>query len=806
MISSLPPQLTPFVGRTEELKAISDLLADESCRLLTLIGPGGIGKTRLAIEAASLQQECFEDGVYYVALQPLVSAEQLVPVIAQSIGVRFSADAEPKQQLLDALANKDMLLVLDNFEHLLDGAELLSEILHHAPCVVIMTTSRERLNLLEEWTFEVGGLSVPPQSAALNGIDSYSAVQLFAQGAARANRDFSLAQERQHVIRICQLAGGMPLAIELASAWVRALPTAQIAHELEHSLDILETSARNISPRHRNMRAVIDYSWARLTENERAVFQRLSVFRGGFTWQAAQAVALASRHSLASLVDKSWVQYDADTGRYGVHELMRQYGEERLNEQEADARETHDRHCHTYATLLERSWIRLTRAQFKEANTELEIELQNIHAAWYWAIETGRLDDIAAMTRSLWFFYDRGNRFQEGEHMFAKAAAALANADDAKSRAVLGHVLARQGAMCYSLDMFAEAESLLEQSVAILRPLGRSGALAFALLELGMTVFNGHDDGLKGRAYFNEALAIFQELDDLWSVAYTYNWLSLSYMHECTDSSSSEARETMLHYAQESLAMFEELQNDWGIALILNHLSMNAADMGHYEEAWEYARQSMEIYREIDVAWGTAFAYYAMSTASCRMGLFEQAREEVLAGLKIALKYQLVRHGLYLLYSVADLALVEDDLEMVYKVLSFIDHQREMRGQTRDVALAVVAQWEEEPPPNLAAAIEYGRTVSFTTMIEEVITSLERAANHQASAGTAANDGLLEPLTEREMEILRLLMEGLSNRQIAQRLVIALGTVKTHVHNLCSKLGVSSRTQALARARELELL
>jgi predicted ATPase len=251
---NLPTQSTPFIGRVKELAEIAGLLNDPACRLLTLVGPGGIGKTRLAIEAARLQQNTFAHGVNLVSLQPVGSSDFIVSAIAEALRFQFYPGGEPKHQLLDYLREKSLLLVLDNFEHLLDSAELVSEILAYAPEIKVLATSRERLNLLEEWVLDVPGLPVPASETEME-IDDYGGVQLFLQSAQRTKVGFILTDaQKPAVTHICQLVGGMPLGIELAAVWVRALSCEEIAIEIERSLDLLATSARNVPPRHRTIR------------------------------------------------------------------------------------------------------------------------------------------------------------------------------------------------------------------------------------------------------------------------------------------------------------------------------------------------------------------------------------------------------------------------------------------------------------------------------------------------------------------------------------------------------------------------
>ncbi len=295
-----PFPLTPLIGREAELAALGKLLAEPDCRLLTIIGLGGIGKTRLAIELASNQQASFPGGVYYVSLDLLNSPEFIVPAIAQVFKFSFSGTADPEEALFTHLALRSrqaVLLVLDNLEHLLFHPSeecgkdatiwLLTQLLQRLPNMKILATSRERSNLREEWIFELHGLPVPTGSQ-IDRLEDYSAVALFLRRARQLNADFQvLPEERSSLARICQLVEGAPLAIELAATWVNVLSLAEIAQEIVSNLDFLTTPMRNVPERHRSLRAVFAHSWKLLSSEEQGVLCRLAVFRGGFQRQAA---------------------------------------------------------------------------------------------------------------------------------------------------------------------------------------------------------------------------------------------------------------------------------------------------------------------------------------------------------------------------------------------------------------------------------------------------------------------------------------------------------------------------------------
>lgn len=402
---NLPHYSVPFVGRSAELIEISTRLSDPHCRLLNLVGPGGIGKTRLATEYAAQHTGQFLDGTYFVPFQPLASSSFMVPTIADVIGLHFSPGRDTKQQLLRYLSNLEILLLLDNLEHLLDGVDLISAILQAAPRVSILATSRERLSLSEEWVLDVRGLNYPARGSEPN-IDSYDAVNLFLSHVRRMNAPADLnSLQRSAIARICQLVGGMPLGIELAAAWTRTLSFAGIAQGIESSLDILETSTRGIESRHRTIRATIDPMWERLSDTQRKVAEALSVFRGGFTWEAADSVTGASIHTLSSLVDRSFLRLD-NKGRYDFHELLRQYAEERLHESSEDLHAARKRHCHYFTAYLGSIERSLAGKRQKITLGEIHREIDNIRAAWTWAVQQKWEPAIDQACHALWFFYD----------------------------------------------------------------------------------------------------------------------------------------------------------------------------------------------------------------------------------------------------------------------------------------------------------------------------------------------------------------------------------------------------------------
>jgi predicted ATPase len=404
-MTNLPSPRTSFVGRDDELEEIDRLLKDPSCRLLTLVGPGGVGKTRLALEAAARRIDRYPHGVHFVPLASVVAPDFLAAAVADAL--QFPIDSahsglSPQDQLVDYLSERSTLLVLDNFEHLVEGAGLVTRVIERAPNAEILTTSRERLNVQSEWVLDVDGLRVSAKGDGRARVEG--ALRLFAERARQVDRGFELGEELTHAVRICRLVDGMPLGIELAAAWVLLLPCAEIADEIERTIGFLETSMRDVPERHRSLRAAFDHSWRLLTEEERRCFRQLSVFRGPFTREAAAAVAGADLRLLTDLVSKSLVRR-LELGRYELHELLRQYAADRLAEDPDEPAEVRERHARFYVARLVDRQRALTGPQMGEARDELRGDIPNLVSAVEWAAMQWSDDDARSAFHALSEFY-----------------------------------------------------------------------------------------------------------------------------------------------------------------------------------------------------------------------------------------------------------------------------------------------------------------------------------------------------------------------------------------------------------------
>ena len=356
-LHNLPGYHTLFTGRRHELEDLTRSLNDGRKRLITIVGLGGTGKTRLAVETARANLDLFPAGVYFVHLAPIQRVDEMETAVARALGLYLKTADNVSERLQNYLLEKQVLLIMDNFEQMEAGEDWICDLLDTTAALKVIVTSRSSLNVSAEWVHHLGGINFPLH-AGVDDLMAYSAIQLFVDRIQRIRSDFSLDEEKVHVVDICRLVRGMPLAIELAAAWAKTLPPAQIAKEIRRNVDFLATTWRDVDPRHQSLRAVFDASWQLISAQEQQALQRLSVFRGGFGLAAAEQVAGTSPQLLAQLIDKSLLNH-LTAGRYEMHELLRQYVAEQLSQS-------------PLATLSTRSgkllaWSKLIQGEFDQA-------------------------------------------------------------------------------------------------------------------------------------------------------------------------------------------------------------------------------------------------------------------------------------------------------------------------------------------------------------------------------------------------------------------------------------------------------
>jgi tetratricopeptide (TPR) repeat protein len=604
-----------------------------------------------------------------------------------------------------------------------------------------------------EWPLEIQGLRFPKNGKAA-AIEEYSAVQLFLQIARKSHPGFSLLEEeRPFVVSICQSLEGVPLAIELAAAWVESFSCQEIALEIERNLGLLTTSLRDAPERQRSLRAAFDHSWNLLSEEERRVFRKLSVFRGGFQRKAAERVAGASLSFLSALMHKSFLRRNA-IGRYEVLEVLRQYAEKKLEQVLQERDEARNLHCEHYAEFLHQREERLIGAKQKEALEEIGKEIENVRAGWRWAVAHRKEKIIDKSLESLYLFYEWCSWIQEGEKAFGKAIEALREIDGVmgesgrKRDVILGKALARRGWFCQDLSRFEEAKDLLQQSLSIFHQPDVRREMAFPLKALGvvalkqgkyveakqliqesLTIYeeNGDQRGMasclnnlgaiapnltvstvgkytEAKQLFQKSLVIFKELGDLWGIAGCLNNLGIiaTMLEEY-----AEAKQLI----QESLVIYKELGDRRGIATRTSSLGFVAEMLGEYDKAKQLHQEGIAIFEEIGDRWGIAYSLNNLGFAFCGVEEYQEARKCFHEALKRAIDEQVAPAILYALVGMAALLTNEGKKKQALELITHVlHHPATSHFETKNRAEQLLAELESQlSPQEFAAAQERGK-------------------------------------------------------------------------------------------------
>ena len=686
----LPPQLpaptTPLLGRADELAQIAERLADSNCRLVTIVGPGGSGKTRLALKAAANYGARTGLRVHFVSLAAAHEPGTLAAAIGDALGLVFSEQPDGASLLLEALRDQSLLLLLDNLEHLLPGAGLLADILAQAPGIKLLATSRERLHLHGEWLIELGGLPFPASPAAPN-VEFYDAVQLFVQTAQRARADFVLDDStRSAVVEICRLVEGMPLGLELAAPWVRMLPPAEIAAEITRNIDFLASARRDGPERQRSLRAAFEHSWQLLEDGERQVLRRLSVFRGPFLRAAAEQIAGADLASLAALVDKSLLRAlprRRDLAQYELHDLVRQFGAEKLQADPAEAATVTHQHRQYYAKLLNRQLNYVDCSEWSPPLfEEIGAEVENVRAAWYSALNQLDLEALDQSQDGLFRFYLWQSWYQEGADAFGALArqmeaTGVRPTPDPDTHARCARLLAmangRLGVFYYYLGQHEKSRQLLERSLAELREHGDPRELTYFLKRSAMLAREagnasearhllqetiaisrsieseteavgalrllGYMEGEAGEfeaasEHLDEALTLGRRGSDLPSLGATLNCYGfVRYL--------AGELEPALAMLSESLAIFESAETKGEPMAVLDNLGYTYAAAGELDRARQYFARAMKIAYDqhklsttLDIILGWTATMIEPAQAEQAVALITLAGEHALAWLE----------------------------------------------------------------------------------------------------------------------------------------------------------------------------
>ncbi len=751
---NLPGNLTGFVGREGELAQLQQHLADPACRLVTLIGPGGIGKTRLATQLAAATAETFLNGCWFVPLST-AGPEDLIEHLADAIGLVLRA-GNIKKQLLNALGARELLLVLDNFEHLVESAGLLSDILRAAPDVKILVTSRERLDLQSEWVFPLDGLALSLDPGADPA--SYSAGQLFLQVTDRQRRPVSGDDEQSAAIReICRLVEGLPLGIELAAARLGALDCAEIVAEIRRTTDFLVTRQRDVPERQRSLRAVVETSVAALATDERRVFVALAVFPHGFTAEAASQIARTTPQRLAALVDKSLVRQSG--GRFDLHEVLRRYAAEALALEPDLRHELHKRHSHWFASWLAALTEKAAAPSDQGVWMSIMVDdFDNLRAAWDWATVQGRWADIRQMLEGvLQFMHVRGH-FREGVDWFSRAAEALGR--DPAATDEPGHLAARlsvaRARFLLELGQSDPAVSLFEAGRAYFERVADPRQLARCLNGLGtaartaaqferacrfhtdqLTVARAHalrdeeagalnnlgvvvsdmGDSAAAIELHRECLALRRALGDRVGVASSLINLSTALVDHGDDTQA-------VALLEEALVISREFNDARRTGAVLTNLGAAARRAGRLTDERGYYRQALAVHRESGHRLGIALALNNLGSVEARLGHDVAARRTVRAALAEAQAGQFDFVALDALVTLALLAARLGDATVALEWLALPLHDPAAVAETVAAARALLPDLSKDlPVVVVAVALERGRSQSLLEVVRHILAS-----------------------------------------------------------------------------------
>lgn len=819
---------------------ILERLRDPRYRLFTITGPGGIGKTRLALQVAlrlaDSAQTPFGDGVYMVSLAAHIPREPLNDLLATSIlstlNVSLDGPASPMAQLQQYMRNKRMLLLLDNFEHVIHAAPFVVSLLHEATDLTIMVTSRERLNVRGEWTVALGGLSFPRPGAEQHGPpESYSAVALFANVVCAHAPDFALSSETlPAVIRICQLCDGLPLAIELAASWTGFSSCGEIADEIARSLDFLASDMHDLPPRQQSMRAVFESSWHLLTAAEQQALRRIAILPGSFSRKAASEVAGVSLPMLAALINKSLVRRVGDstgsTARYEIPEVLRQYAAEQLD-RAGETAELAARHAAYYLTWLATRLADLRGAQQQTALAAISADMDHIRAAWRRACATADVQALARAAASLFHVYDMRSWFVEGCEVFQLASQAMEpRQQDGAGAVVYANLLARQGWFTFHLGRQREAQNLLQRSLDLLRAQHAHADMIFALNYLAaVCAYLGEYD--RAQLLGDESLALAQALGDQYGRAVACNVLGQA----AYDQGKYKAAQT---YSQQSLRIEQQLGNQWSMAFSLTNLGKVAYITGNYAEARRFFNESLRIRQAIGDIRGVATCFSRLGETAVALGDVAEARERYAQSLamfrtignrwgevaaltdlgQLALAQEGVTAALPILQAALRAAMELESLPQIVTLLATCapcirqsGHVR--RAEALEHLLATASPQLTAYAEHVQRLLAWDGSGASPAAQQSSATHPAPPFTHEHVSTTPLRQGsrvtrALYPagLTAREVEVLRLVAEGLTDGQVAEQLVLSPRTVSTHLSSIYGKLQVNSRSAATRFAVE----
>lgn len=823
-----------MVGREKEIGDLIHLLKNPEVGLITLHGLGGTGKTRLAVETGQYALELFPDGVWFVALAPLSSPEHIVTATAAALGFSFHSHADQQGQLIHFLQGKQLLLIFDNLEHLLpEGSTYLELILQNAPDSRLIVTSRQPINAPWEWVYSLHGLEYEASSSQPNG-EIPAAVQLFLKHLSRVGGR-AAENDRGCALQICQLVKGLPLALLLAASWGRALECSEIVQEIQRGVGFLQTQQKAFPERHRSMQAVFDYSWRLLSKDEQSALRKLSVFQGGFDRNAANEVTGANLTLLATLLDDSLIDR-VSKDRYHIHELLRQYLQDQLVEA-GEEKLVRNQHLDYYTRVAEQTEPELMGKRQKAWFARLQLEIDNIRTALDWVLTSGEVPSLErglrliVATERFWLLHTHNKegytyltRFLEqgqvgriddsvvrvyarGLNVAAKlsflledlavtrrfAEEALQIGLELNDPRVIGDSYFHQGIEALHRAELTTAQPLLERALENYRQCEYLPGITQAIGNLGrVDVFN--NDFSNAFSNLSTALDLAREQEDVRIIYATLRSLGQLGIKD-PQIGLHRARD----YYAEGLQYARQLDDKWYVGIILGEMGEIARLEGELEQATAIFEEADSIASELGEKEGKIVPQLNLGFIYLRLGKYDQSQQMFMNNLVTSQLAEHLKGELSLcLLGLASLMVIKGKAQLGARILGAIEPHKEQllrwptdRNEYERIFTSVKAQLSEKQFNQL---FKEGQALSLADASQLV--------QSQGFKEKGRDVERLNQLTKRELEILRLVAQGLSDAQIAERLVLSPRTINAHLTSVYRKLGVNSRSAATRFAIE----
>jgi len=815
--SNLPAQLTPLIGRAQEVEVACALLQRSDVRLLTLTGPGGVGKTRLGLQVVTDLLDVFADGVFFVPLVSLNNPDLVIPTIAQTLGLGEAGDRPLTEHLKAYLQDKHLLLLLDNFEQVVVAAPLLTELLESCPGLKALVTSREVLRVRGEHEFPVLPLALPDLShlPGIEALSQYAAVALFLQRALAIKPDFQMTNTNARAIaEICARLDGLPLAIELAAARVKLLPPQKLLARLESRLQLLTRGARDMPERQQTLRNTIKWSYDLLDAEEQQLFRRLSVFVSGCTLEAAESVCnvadglpLNVLDGVTSLIDKSLLQqveHPGDELRLIMLGTIREYGLECLAAS-GEEETTRSAHAEYYLALAEEAAPQIRGAQQAVWLERLEREHDNLRAALRWSVEhtgAGGAEMALRLGAALWWFWTVRGHITEGRQWLEQAL----STSNGVSAPVRAKALISAGVLARYQSDYNRAATLCAESLALFRELGDKRGIAASINELAyVAIVRG--EYAEAHAMYKESLALLRELGDKWDIADT-----LFFSANVTSFFQGD-HTAALAMMEEGLVIFKELGDQRGIAYSLSVLGHLSLSQGSYGAARPLHEESLTVFKTLGDRLGIARSLFLLAKAASMQGDYSVARSMFEESLTILRELDDKWFIAGCLEELARVGAAQGQPEWAARLWGAAETLREAIGalippvEEADYERWVATARSQLGEEAFAAAWREGRIMSP----EQALASQENVVAPSPDTQSEPGKAVPQPtypagLTAREVDVLRLVATGLTDAQVAEKLVLSPRTVSTHLSSIYNKLGVTSRSAATSFAFQNHLV